>query len=440
MKTKSPHLFSTILLFILLNTGLVSCRLLLVKRQQQQFPSSPAILQKKLEEGTEHMLITNDPAIKKKWGLNHIDAYRAWALSKGNRHIVVAVIDTGIDLHHEDLKENLWVNPGETGWDALGRNKRTNKIDDDQNGYVDDVHGWNFVQKNHQLMDNHGHGTHIAGIIGAVGNNGKGVSGVAPRVQLMTLKYYDNNVVTDYLRNTVDAIHYAVKMKADIINYSGGGLSFSQAEREAIHKAKEQGILFVAAAGNEASNADEAHYYPASYNLPNIVSVTAIDDKGNMVSSSNWGINNVDVAAPGRAILSTLPSNAYGYMTGTSQATAYVSGAAALIMDRKQYTEALKVKKHILQTGDIIDSLHGRIRTAKKLNLFKALALSDKDESLLGRTVLLNDVNQNARKINRTQSDRNLSYLHKLFAKEGGLPTLKPALGSGKKGDKLEGK
>ena len=382
------------------------------------------------------MIITNDPVIKKKWGLSHIDAYRAWALSKGNRRIVVAVIDTGMDLHHEDLKGNLWTNSGETGKDIWGKDKRTNKIDDDKNGYADDVHGWNFVHKNHDLKDRHGHGTHIAGIIGAVGNNGKGVSGVAPRVRLMTIKYYENNFPTDHLKNTINAIRYAVKMKADIINYSGGGLSFSKEEREVIRQAREQGILFVAAAGNETSNTDKAHYYPASYNLSNIISVTAIDDQGNMVSSSNWGVHNVDVAAPGKNILSTLPLNGYGYMTGTSQATAYVSGAAALIMDRKQYKKAIKVKKHILNTGDIMDSLHGRIRTAKRLNLFKSLALSDRDESLVGQTVLLNAMGPREDSGNGMQNRQNLSYLHKVFVR-GNLPALVPSLRRG--GNSLSG-
>ena len=418
--------------FIILTFFLVSCRLLVVKKEKdmlgdkegwdtlakhEQSESKKAIK----EKASKNTLRTNDPSIQKKWGLSQIDAHRAWSLSKGSHGVVVAVIDTGADLRHEDLKQNLWINPGEKGLDSLGRDKKTNGVDDDKNGYIDDVYGWNFVHYNGDVKDHHGHGTHIAGIIGAVRNNGKGISGVAPNIQLMILKYYESGVPTDHLKNTVRAIHYAIEMGADIINYSGGGMSFSQEEREAILKAQRRGILFVAAAGNESSDADDAksHYYPASYNLSNIISVAAIDSNEKMVSSSNWGVRNVDVAAPGRKILSTLPLNSYGYMTGTSQATAYVSGAAALIMDRKKYKQAIKVKKHILSTGDPIQSLYGRVKTAKRLNLFKALALSDRDESLGGGSVLLNAPKKNS----IYKSERSLSFLNKLFVNGVSLPT-----------------
>lgn len=325
----------------------------------------------------EPSALFNDPAVKQAWGLKKSDAARAWSVSKGSRKVVVAVIDTGIDEDHEDLKNNIWTNPGETGLDAKGKNKATNGIDDDENGFVDDVHGWNFVSNNNKLVDNHGHGTHIAGIIGAEADNKKGIIGISPEVSLMILKYYDPNVNgTDNLKNTIRAMQYAVKMGAHIINYSGGGTEFSHEEQDAVMLAEKKGILFVAAAGNEKSNSDQFHYYPADYKLRNIISVTAIDPTTEVLPSSNYGVETVDIAAPGYNILSSLPKNSYGLMTGTSQATAFVTGAAVLIMAHKDlYNQAEEVKKYILATGDSSSSLTNKTKTSRQLNLFKALTI-----------------------------------------------------------------
>lgn len=334
----------------------------------------------------EPSALFNDPAIKQAWGLKKSDAARAWSITKGSRKVIVAVIDTGIDVQHEDLKNNLWQNPGESGLDSRGRNKASNGIDDDGNGYVDDVYGWNFVSNNHKLDDNHGHGTHIAGIIGAEAGNNKGISGISPEVSLMILKYYDPKVPnTDNLKNTIRSIEYAVKMGAHIINYSGGGTEFSQEEYEAVLAAKKKGILFVAAAGNEKSNSDEHHYYPADYSLDNIISVTAIDPTTEVLSSSNYGVETVDIAAPGQTILSCLPNNSYGLMTGTSQATAFVTGAAVLIMANKElYHSPAEIKKFILATGDSAESLMNKTRTSRQLNLFKSLTILEKTTGLSG--------------------------------------------------------
>lgn len=333
----------------------------------------------------EPSALFNDPAISQAWGLKKSDAARAWSVSKGSRDIIVAVIDTGIDVKHEDLANNLWRNPGETGLDANGRDKASNGIDDDGNGFVDDVYGWNFVSNNNKLDDNHGHGTHIAGIIGAEAGNGKGISGIAPEVSLMILKYYDPKVPgTDNLKNTVAAIRYAVANGAHIINYSGGGTEFSKEEHDAIAEADKKGILFVAAAGNERSNSDQHHYYPADYKLKNIISVTAIDPSTEVLASSNYGVETVDIAAPGQNILSCLPGNSYGYMTGTSQATAFVSGAAALVMASKQSYGAYDTKKYILSTGDAQAQLAAKTRTSRQLNLYKALTILDSGVSASG--------------------------------------------------------
>jgi len=333
----------------------------------------------------EPAVLLNDPALIQAWGLKKTDVARAWSLTKGSRDVIVAVIDTGADIYHEDIADNLWINPGETGKDSKGRDKSKNGIDDDGNGFIDDVHGWNFVSDNSNLTDNHGHGTHIAGIIGAQAGNGVGIAGIAPETSLMILKYYDPKVPgTDNLRNTIRAIKYAVKMGAHIINYSGGGTEYSQEEHDAIAEAEQKGILFVAAAGNEKSNSDKFHYFPADYKLRNIISVTAIDPSTEVLSSSNYGIETVDIAAPGQDIISALPNNSYGKMTGTSQATAFVTGAAALVMAHKQTFKSTDIRKYILETGDAVNSLSGKTRYARQVNMFKALTILDKGLTVTG--------------------------------------------------------
>ena len=324
-------------------------------------------------------IIMNDPHIPKKWGLEKSQALKALQLTRGSRKIVVAIVDTGADIH-PDLKGNLWKNPGESGQDRWGKNKAFNGRDDDGNGLIDDVHGWNFVHSNNFLKDNHGHGTHIAGIVGAEGGNGIGVTGVAPKVSLMILKYLDPkdpNSPSQALIHTISAFNYAVNNGAHIINYSGGGTEFSAEEYQAVKKAQQKGILFVAAAGNEHSNSDFYKYYPADYELDNIISVTALNPQLRVLTSSNYGIHTVDIAAPGENIYSTLPGGQYGTMTGTSQATAFVSGVAALLMAHNRDFDARAVKKYILRTGDRLSWLQTKTKTSKKLNVYRALTMLD---------------------------------------------------------------
>ena len=331
----------------------------------------------------EKDVLMTDPAMKFKWGMNgstaaDISTNLAWSISRGSKDIIVAVIDTGIDVNHPDIKNNLWKNPGETGLDKNGKDKATNGIDDDGNGFVDDVHGWNFVANNHNLEDNHGHGTHIAGIVGAEGDNGIGISGVAPKVSIMVLKYYDPKAkFNDNLGNTIKSIEYANKMGAKIINYSGGGLEFSRREYNAIKESREKGILFVAAAGNERSNSDIHNYFPADYNLDNIISVTAINQQAKVLKSSNYGKESVHIAAPGEDIFSLLPGGRYGQMTGTSQATAFVSGVAALVFANNNSFDYKQVRKQILITSDEIEGLRQKTKYSGKLNSYAALAIQD---------------------------------------------------------------
>ncbi len=251
--------------------------------------------------------------------------------------VIIAIIDTGADINHSQLKNNIWVNEGESGLDILGNDKGTNKIDDDDNGFVDDLHGWNFVDNSNRVNDTHGHGTHMAGIIKKEflnrNNNNVITSSTSPTaVRFMILKYYDPKAnQRDAIHYSTQAIKYANKMKANIINYSGGGYESSFKEFAEVLQSQKQGILFVAAAGNGQADTDLKKYYPASYGLNNIISVAAGNDDGDLVEFSNYGGRTVDIAAPGDAIFSTLPGNKFGSMSGTSQATAFVTGAAARI-------------------------------------------------------------------------------------------------------------
>jgi len=289
------------------------------------------------------------------------------------KEVVVAVIDTGIDVNHPALSGRLWENPGETGLDSEGRNKATNGIDDDDNGFVDDIHGWNFVSKSSNLKDRHGHGTHIAGIIAGLSPQSPSVN---TDVKLMIVKYFDPNTSgRSNLMNTVQAINYAVKMGADIINYSGGGTDPSPSEKLAIEKAAQKGIVFIAAAGNESANTDLVSYYPANYKINNIISVAAVDATKQLLNFSNYGADTIDLAAPGKNIYSTLPGGKFGVMSGTSQATAIVSSLAARLMaEKSQLTRhPSSVLKSILHNGSAETSLKGKTKYRVGINMEAAM-------------------------------------------------------------------
>ena len=304
----------------------------------------------------------------KNWGLvnngrnkSDIDVMDAWKITSGSNRIVVAVIDTGLDANHRDIAKNVWHDP----------NDKTHS-----------TYGWNFVDDRANPNDEHGHGTHVAGIIGAVTDLEAGVSGVAQHVSIMPVKYYsDANPGPINLRNTVRAINYAVDHGARIINYSGGGPEFAEDEYLAIKRAEAKGVLFVAAAGNEHQDTDmvENYYYPSAYRLSNIISVAAIDINNNLLPSSNWGRQKVDVAAPGENIFSTLPGGRYGYMSGTSQATAFVTGMAALLLSKDPTLTPQKIRELIIASVDHKSQLEGRLASSGKVNAYNALlALSGK--------------------------------------------------------------
>ncbi len=281
-----------------------------------------------------------------------------------NKDVQIAVIDTGIDINHQDLKNYIWTNKGEFGKDAQGRDKSSNGVDDDLNGFVDDIHGWNFIDNNNDLSDEIGHGTHIAGIIENEFFKRLTISTSSPNARLMILKYYSPGAKEkDNILNSNKALAYAKKMHADIINYSGGGAQADETEFLMLKEIQKDHIIFVAAAGNNNFNTDYFKFYPASYQLDNIISVAATNQSGDLVSFSNYGKNSVDIAAPGKRILSTLPGNKYGYMSGTSQSTAFVTGyVAALLVGTKQTLTTIEVLKLINSKAQVRDSLRNKTK------------------------------------------------------------------------------
>jgi subtilisin family serine protease len=254
--------------------------------------------------------------------------------------IVVAIIDTGVDFKHKNLKDSAWINPKEVSGKSGS--------DDDRNGTVDDINGWDFTTNNASIVDGHGHGTHLAGIISGKSSESNGFKGVCPGVKIMSVRYFASDATgVKNLENTVKAIRYAVKSGANIINYSGGGASFAKEEFEALKEARDKGILVIAAAGNERNDTSVRPYFPASYDLNNIISVAAIGPEGKLIPASNWGGKTVSVAAPGGGILSLQQNQAYGFMNGTSQATAFVSGLSALVWSMNPQLTNLEVKQII---------------------------------------------------------------------------------------------
>lgn len=269
-------------------------------------------------------------------------------------HVVVAVVDTGVDYTHPALQGAFWFNPGEAGHICTATScsdKSTDGIDNDGNGFIDDAGGWDFVHDLRLPYDTHGHGTHIAGIITLATHEGVGSYPGCPDVLVMPLKYYDSSGLGyNNLNNTIKAFHYAVKMGADIINYSGGGAAASPIEKEAIAQAEKAGVLVVSAAGNDGNNADLIPYFPASYKLPNQISVANMGENGKLAHSSNYGLS-VDVAAPGMGIISTLPEGKLGTMSGTSQSCGMVSGIAAALTKHLGHRDYKRVKEAILNSA-----------------------------------------------------------------------------------------
>lgn len=324
-------------------------------------------------------VIPNDPNFGLNWGLlnigqkdnkgqlgklgSDIGTTMAWTQTTGTKEIVVAVIDTGIDYNHPDLKNNIYTNPNEIPG---------NGIDDDGNGFIDDVHGWNFEKNNNDPMDDNRHGTHCAGTIGADGNNGIGTAGVNWKVSLMPLKFLSASG-SGSLSDAVEAVKYATKMNVNVMSNSWGGGGFSQAMYDSIKAARQKGILVVAAAGNDGNDNDKYPAYPASYELDNVISVAATDNRDQKSSWSNFGQRKVHLSAPGVGIYSTIPGGGYGTFSGTSMACPHVAGAAALLWSKERKMNYAQIKERLLSTVDPVRTLYRKTVAGGRLNVYNAI-------------------------------------------------------------------
>jgi thermitase len=311
----------------------------------------------------------NDPLFASQWGLENMMCPDAWEIETGDRSIVIAFADSGIDYEHEDLRNNLWKNLGE---DWVGGNPGNNGVDDDGDGYVDNYYGINTITGSGDPFDDEGHGTHVAGIAGAEGNNLKGVAGVNWQVSIMALKFIGAGGFGN-VGDEVEAIEFAKAKGVRVVNMSFGSNEFSTPERNAIADAS--GILFMTAAGNERTNNDVVPSYPANYDLPNIISVANSLQSDTLALSSNYGPQTVSVAAPGQSILSTVPNDHYDTLSGSSMSTAFVSGLAALVLARTPAMTVFGLKDQILRTVDLVPELESRLLTGGRVNVYRALSV-----------------------------------------------------------------
>ena len=323
------------------------------------------------------MAIPNDPMFGNLWGMNNtgqtggtvdadIDAPEAWNLATGSRNVIVAVIDTGVDYTHPDLAANMWTNTAELNGQS--------GVDDDGNGYVDDIYGYDFANGDGDPMDDHSHGTHCSGTIGGVGNNGVGVAGVNWNVRIMALKFLFAGGY-GYTTDAISCVQYAVQMGAKLTSNSWGGGGYSQALYDAIAAAGAANQLFVSAAGNYSIDNDVTPFYPASYDLDNIISVMATTNQDVRSSFSHWGLKSVDLGAPGSDIYSTVPVSmgSYGTMSGTSMACPHVAGACALVLSAAPTLTAAEVKQALMAKVDKKPTLNGLSVTGGRLNVASAV-------------------------------------------------------------------
>ncbi len=331
----------------------------------------------KFDEELKDFSSPNDPMFNEQWALNndgqnggkaeaHIAALKAWAKTHGSGEVVIAVLDTGVDYTHPDLINNIWIRP-----DTVPA------YTDADLGTIDDMRGFDAAENTGDPMDDNGHGTHCAGIIGAEGNNDVGIAGINWNVEIMPLKFLGRGGFGS-TKDAIEAINYAVDRKKNgvnirVISASWGSTQKSKALGDAIDAAGKAGILFVAAAGNDSTSNDKRPHYPSNYDLPNVISVAALDRTDNLASFSNFGVKTVHIAAPGREIVSTWLDDDYREASGTSMATPYVAGTAALILSSEPDLSVEKLRKRILNSVDKINSLNGKIESGGRLNAAKAL-------------------------------------------------------------------
>jgi subtilisin family serine protease len=327
----------------------------------------------------------NDPYFPDLWGLQSvgqpvhggfgapdadIDAPEAWDSTTGSANVIVAVVDSGIDQDHPDLRDNTWTNPGETG---AGR--ESNGRDDDGNGRVDDWRGWDWVEGDNSPADANGHGTHVAGTIAARGNDGAGVAGVSWRTRLMALRVLGADG-SGTVADIVSAYGYASRNGAAVVNASLGGSGLSRSEADAIAAARN--TLFVVAAGNGGDDGvgddnDAAPFYPCNHGASNLVCVAATGREDALARFSNFGTSSVDLAAPGTNVVSAQPGGSYAFYSGTSMATPHVAGAAALVLAARPGARPTEVRQALLDGAERRPTLAGKLATGARLNARGAL-------------------------------------------------------------------
>jgi subtilisin family serine protease/DNA-binding beta-propeller fold protein YncE len=321
--------------------------------------------------------IPDDPMLAQQWVVRNtgqtggtpgddLDALRAWNVTTGSRDVIVAVIDSGIDASHPDLRDNVYVNPGEIPG---------NGVDDDGNGLVDDVSGWDFANGDNDPFDDLFHGTHVSGIIGAVGDNGVGVAGMAWRVRILPCKFLNSDGL-GLSSNAIRAIDYATLMGARVLNNSWGGGALSLAMKDTIDAAAAAGAVFVVSAGNDGEDFAVAPQYPAAYTLPNVVAVAATDENDDLAAFSNFG-GSVLLGAPGVRVLSTLPGGQYGRLSGTSMSAPIVSGALALLLAAEPDLSLDALRARLIAAAKPVPALQGKTITGGRLDLFRLLAHPD---------------------------------------------------------------
>lgn len=318
----------------------------------------------------------NDPEYHRQWALKNlgqtgglvdadINAEESWALETGDPNVVIGIIDTGVDYTHPDLAQNMWKNPGEIPNDGK---------DNDGNGFVDDVYGVNTIKNIGNPMDDNRHGTHVAGTIGAVGNNDLGVVGIAHNIKMAACKFLSKGG-SGSVSDAIECMQYFADLKSRkdnpvnlvATNNSWGGGGFSQSMYDAIKAHERLGIIFVAAAGNSSSNNDLSAFYPATYDLSNVISVASTDHADNLSSFSNYGKKTVHVAAPGSGILSTVLNGEYSSLSGTSMATPHVTGLLGLIASYYPSLDYKGIKNLAIAGGQKIDALNGKTISGRRI-------------------------------------------------------------------------
>ncbi len=270
-----------------------------------------------------------------------INAEGVWKLTRGRKEVKIAVIDTGVDYTHSDLAANMWVNEAEKNG--------VEGVDDDGNGYVDDVYGYDFANDDGDPMDGHGHGTHCAGNIGAL-HNRSGIRGVMNNVKMVSIKFLSDSGRGE-TEHAIKSVDYAIKVGVNLMSNSWGGGAFSQALKDSIQAAHDAGIVFVAAAGNSRADNDARPTYPANYEVENVITVGAHDGSGKRSSFSNYGKKTVHIFAPGSGIMSTVPGDRYQKMSGTSMACPIAAGAIGLLMAENPNLTPLEIRERVIATA-----------------------------------------------------------------------------------------